>query len=68
MASAAKPFSPTIDHVTTVRSPAGRNVNSAMLVPLSGCSKSSVTRISSGGRLSTMVMRPWPASRFPDQV
>src|SRR5262245_54438351 len=52
--------SPDMVQVTSVRRPAGLKVNSTSLVALNGRSKSSLMRISSLGRLSTMVMLPAP--------
>src|SRR5262245_29323900 len=65
MALAMKLLSPVMLHVTTVRSPSGRNVNSAMLVFLNGFRKSSLTRMRSLGRLSVIVMRPSPTFLSP---
>ena len=46
-----KLFCPNMAHVTAVRSPSGLNVNSAVLVPAIGCTKSSLILMSSAGRL-----------------
>jgi hypothetical protein len=62
IALATKLSSPVMVHVTAVPPPAGRKVNSATLVPARGFTKSGSTRISSPGRLSTIVMRPSPTS------
>src|SRR5438445_13642012 len=52
-------------HVTAVRSPAGLNVNSAVLVAAKGFTNSSLILTSSLGRLSVIVMRPSPTLLFP---
>jgi len=55
-------------HVTAVRSPSGLNVNSAVLVPAIGCTKSSLILMSSAGRLWVSVMRPSPTLLLPAQA
>src|SRR5438093_10462820 len=52
-------------HVTAVRSPAGLNVNSAVLVAAKGFTNSSLILTSSLGRLSVIVMRPSPTLLLP---
>src|SRR5262252_4483721 len=59
---------PNVAHVTAVRSPSGLNVNSAVLVPAMGCTKSSLILMSSAGRLWVSVMRPSPISLLPAQA
>src|SRR5258707_1295648 len=63
-----KLFWPNIAHVTAVRSPSGLNVNSAVLVPAIGCTKSSLILMSSTGRVWVSDMRPSPISLLPAQV
>src|SRR5215467_8895192 len=68
IARATKLFCPNMAHVTAVRSPSGLNVNSAVLVPAIGCTKSSLIVMSSDGRLWVSVMRPSPISLLPAQA
>src|SRR5215831_5212276 len=68
IARATKLFCPNMAHVTAVRSPSGLNVNSAVLVPAIGCTKSSLILMSSDGRLWVSVMRPSPISLLPAQA
>src|SRR5689334_13599467 len=58
-------FSPNIAQVTAVWSPCGLNVNSAVLVPGIGLTKSSRMRMNSAGRLCVTVMEPSPTSLLP---
>src|SRR6516164_6522085 len=68
IARATKLFCPNMAHVTAVPSPSGLNVNSAVLVPAMGCTKSSLILMSSAGRLWVSVMRPSPISLLPAQA
>src|SRR5262247_2702327 len=68
IARATKLFWPNMAQVTAVRSPSGLNVNSAVLVPAIGCTKSSLILMSSAGRLWVTVMRPSPISLLPAQA
>src|SRR5262252_3239073 len=68
IARATKLFWPNMAHVTAVRSPSGLNVNSAVLVPAIGCTKSSLILMSSAGRLWVSIMRPSPISLLPAQA
>src|SRR5215475_6672728 len=68
IARATKLFWPNMAHVTAVRSPSGLNVNSAVLVPAIGCTKSSLILMSSAGRLWVSVMRPSPIWLLPAQA
>src|SRR5215467_11749421 len=68
IARATKLFWPNMAHVTAVRSPSGLNVNSAVLVPAIGCTKSSLIWMSSAGRLWVSVMRPSPIWLLPAQA
>src|SRR5258708_28859567 len=56
---------PNMAQVTAVRLPSGLNVNSAVLVPAIGCTKSSLILMSSAGRLWVSVMRPSPIWLLP---
>src|SRR5262245_39886914 len=68
MALEIKLFWPDMAHVIPVRSPSGLNVNSAVLVPAIGLTKSSLILMNSVGRLWVSVMRPWPISLLPVQA
>src|SRR5262245_7454549 len=68
IARATKLFWPNMAQVTAVRSPSGLNVNSAVLVPAIGCTKSSLILMSSAGRLWVSVMRPSPIWLLPAQA
>src|SRR5215831_5022044 len=68
IARATKLFWPNMAQVTAVRSPSGLNVNSAVLVPAIGCTKSSWILMSSAGRLWVSVMRPSPIFLLPAQA
>src|SRR5215472_17580499 len=68
IARATKLFWPNMAHVTAVRSPSGLNVNSAVLVPAIGCTKSSLILMSSAGRLWVSVMRAYPICLLPAQA
>src|SRR6266436_2072782 len=59
---------PNMAQVTAVRLPSGLNVNSAVLVPAIGCTKSSLILMSSAGRLWVSVMRPSPIWLLPAQA
>src|SRR5919204_2193409 len=63
-----KLFCPNMAQVTAVRLPSGLNVNSAVLVPAIGCTKSSLILMRSAGRLSVTVMRPSPTLLLPAQA
>src|SRR5262245_26868921 len=68
IARETKLFWPNMAQVTAVRSPSGLNVNSAVLVPAIGCTKSSLILMSSAGRLWVSVMRPSPIWLLPAQA
>src|SRR5215472_12820594 len=68
IARETKLLCPNMAQVTAVRSPSGLNVNSAVLVPAIGCTKSSLIWMSSAGRLWVSVMRPSPIWLLPAQA
>src|SRR5260370_715853 len=59
---------PNMAQVTAVRLPSGLNVNSAVLVPAIGCTKSSLILMNSAGRLCVSVMPPSPIWLLPAQA
>src|SRR6516225_7809788 len=68
IARETKLLCPNMAQVTAVRSPSGLNVNSAVLVPAIGCTKSSLILMSSAGRLWVSIMRPSPIWLLPAQA